>query len=264
MTLDVEQRSAAARRRLALIIAAIVALVVLVAALVVALLRDDPEQTTRPSAPRDTVPAFSTEAPSETRQPLPGGGGNGTAWVPPARQVTLPSGSKRIGDYPVGFPQTPVGAAAAEVAKDRYSSTVDYAEANRLARIYIAPDLASYADDASTLAVRTLREQLGVPATGAAPTSSYSTSLPIGVQWERLSNGDVEVEVLVEAKFVTPARTWTQLGAAKTVWRWIDEPGRGPDWRLVSADTPDAPLVQIGKAAFNDAGWSAIVTEEDG
>ena len=263
MTLDVEQRAERHRRRLTWIaLAAVVVLAAVVIALAVVLRGSDPDVAPPTAGESASTPAGTAVQPSpSTPTPLPGGGGRGF-WVPPARQVTLPPASKRIGDYPVGFPKTPQGAAAAEVAKDRFGSTLDYAEANQLARVYTSPDLASLADKGSTASVELARKQLGVPAAGPVPDGHYTTTRPLGVQWKQLSPDKVEVQVLVQADYITPERTTTQLGGAATVWQWIDEPGRGPDWRLVDAHQPTAELVQVGTQAFNDAGWAAVVTED--
>ncbi|MGH8774406.1 MAG: hypothetical protein ACRDWI_04285 [Jiangellaceae bacterium] len=176
--------------------------------------------------------------------------------------MTLPAGTDQIDELPVGFPHTPEGAAAAEVAKDRYSSTLDYRLANTVARVYLAPELAATADLASTSAVAELRAKLGVADSGPAPVNVSAVTRPIGVQWETDGDDRTEVSVLVQVDYRSRERTWSELAASTTVWQWMaGEGGRPADWRLVGASQPQADLAQIGTSAFNDAGWSALATE---
>jgi hypothetical protein len=176
--------------------------------------------------------------------------------------VTLPAGTDQIDELPVGFPQTPEGAAAAEVAKDRYSSTLDYQLANTVARVYLAPDFAATADQASTTAVAELRAKLGVTELGPAPADISAVTRPLGVQWVTDGDDRTEVSVLAQIDYRNREKAWSELAASTTVWHWMEgEVGRPADWRLVGARQPAADLARIGTTRFNDAGWSAIVTE---
>jgi hypothetical protein len=81
------------------------------------------------------------------------------------------------------------------------------------------------------------------------------------VQWVADGDDRTEVSVLVQINYRTREKAWSELVASTTVWQWMEESGRPADWRLVGARRPAADLTRIGTAAFNDAGWSAIVTE---
>jgi hypothetical protein len=110
--------------------------------------------------------------------------------------------------------------------------------------------------------VAELRAKLGVADSGPAPVDISAVTRPIGVQWETDGNDRTEVSVLVQVDYRSRERTWSELAASTTVWQWMaGEAGRPADWRLVGASQPEADLAQIGTSAFNDAGWSALVTE---
>jgi hypothetical protein len=261
MSLEVEQRVRAARRRLVWAMAVVAALALAAVAAVLGL-RGGPDSAGSASA---STPAGISPSPSVVQESAPSTAGSapsagGSGWVPPARQVTLPAGTKRIEEYPVGFPRTPQGAAAAEVAKDVYIATTDYAQANRILRLYMAAHLAQTADAASTASVAQLRRDLGVPEQGPAPIDRYLVTRPLGVQWRQLDPDKVEVSVFGRSDLHTPGKVTTSLAGQTTVWQWLDDPDRGPDWRLVDGYPPRAKLAALGTQAFNDAGWSALVT----
>jgi hypothetical protein len=265
VSLDVAQRANVARRRF-WIIATIGLGSVLLVTTGLALVRGGEDPAEAPMVPEAIVsePAVDERVVTGESQSgdSPGNSPAAETWVPPARQVTLPASTDQIDELPVGFPPTPDGAVAAEVAKDRYSSTLDYRLANMVARVYLAPELVTTADQASTAAVAQLRAKLGVAESGPAPSDVSAVTRPIGVQW--VSDGDdrTEVSVLVQIDYRTRERTWSELAASTTIWHWMSgEAGRAADWRLVGARQPAADLAQIGTTAFNDAGWSAIVTE---
>jgi hypothetical protein len=266
MSLDVAQRAGAARRRFWTIATVGLGSVLLVTMGLVLLRGGDAQAPPLPKT-ADAPVSENTENELGGSDQSQGGGSPENspapeAWVPPARQVTLPAGTGQIDELPVGFPQTPEGAAAAEVAKDRYSSTLDYHLANTVARVYLAPELATTADEASTAAVADLRAKLGVGNFGPAPANVSAVTRPLGVQWVADGDDRTEVSVLVQINYRTREKAWSELAASSTVWQWMEgEGGRPADWRLVGAHQPEADLAQIGTAAFNDAGWSAIVTE---
>ena len=266
MSLDVAQRAEATRRRRFWSIAATGLVSVLVASAGIALLLGGEDAARAPSTRAASVDGRAeneSAGPAQSKETArPGARPAAEAWVPPARQVALPANTDQIDELPVGFPQTPEGAAAAEVAKDRYSSTLDYQLANTVAQVYLAPELAATADQASTAAVAELRAKLGVPDSGPAPVDIWAVTRPIGVQWEADAEDRTEVSVLVQIDYRTRERTWSELAASTTIWQWMaGEAGRPADWRLVGARQPEADLAQIGTSAFNDAGWSALVTE---
>jgi hypothetical protein len=265
MSLDVAQRADAARRRFWTIATVGLGSVLLVTTGLVLLWGGDAQA---PAAPKtaDALVSENTENELGSSDQSQGGGSPGhgpaaAAWVPPARQVTLPAGTDQIDELPVGFPQTPEGAAAAEVAKDRYSSTLDYHLANTVARVYLAPELATTADDASTAAVADLRARLGVAELGPPSAEASVATRPIAVQWVTEGDERTEVSVLVQVDYRIRQKAWSEIAASTTVWQWMEESGRPADWRLVGARRPAADLTRIGTAAFNDTGWSAIVTE---
>ncbi len=267
MSFDVIQRAEVNRRRRfwLLVAGALAAALAVTSAL--AFLHGGKEQS--PRAP--TKPAVTRGTPAVAVSPLqsvasPGAaeqaGAAPSAWVPPARQVVLPEGKDQIEEFPVGFPRTPEGAAAAEVTKDRYGTTLDYQLANTVARIYLAPTLTAMADQASTATVQALRTKLGVNVSGPAPIGTSAVSRPLGVQWTKTADGRVEVSVLTQVDYRMPGKAWSELAAATTVWQWMQgAAGRPADWRLVDGRRPDAALAPIGSKGFNDAGWIAIVTE---
>ena len=265
MSLDVTQRAEAnRRRRLWLLLVGGLAAALFVTSGVAFLAGGRRGDNTGPTRPAATPGGAATTQPSSAPVPTPADRvvKAAGAWVPPARQVKLPAGSDQIEELPVGFPHTPEGAAAAEVAKDRYSSTLDYRLANTVARVYFAPPLTATADQASTAAVRALRAKLGVDEGGPVPTDVSAVARPLGVQWSDDGDGRTAVSVLVQVDYRRSDRAWSELAASTTVWQWMaGEAGRPADWRLVDARRPSAALAPIGTKAFNDEGWAAIVTE---
>jgi hypothetical protein len=259
VSLDVEQRAAASRRRMTWISAAAALLVVLVVLVSISVLAGSGEPTSGAPAP-SAAPA--QPPPPQVESSARALASPQSSWVPPARQVTLPNGTAQIDEYAVGFPPEPLGAAAAEVAKVRYTSSLDYAQVNAVMRIYAAPALRSVADESSTRTVEMLRRTLDASLDGPAPADRYLVTRPVGVQWRELEPGRVEVQVLVVSEHRTPERSWETLSAARTTWEWLDEAGRGADWRLVDAGPPTARLVDLGSEGFNTEGWSAIVIED--
>ena len=261
MSLEVADRAAAhRRRRFWLITVAVLGLVLVVTGLVALVAGDEASAPASPGLGNDPVLGEDATAASPTPTELSRPPQSAAAWVPPTRQVVLPLGSDQIDELPVGFPQSP-DAAAAEVAKDRYSSTLDYELANLVARVYMAPELAATADGASTAAVRALRAKVGVAEAGTPSPGVAVTTRPIGVQWTAIAPDRTEVSVLAQVDYRSSERAWTELAASTTVWEW--RPGdadRPADWRLVDGREASARLARLGTPAFNTEGWAAIVT----
>jgi hypothetical protein len=187
---------------------------------------------------------------------VPTGPGD-AGWVAPTRRVTLPEGSAQIDELPIGFPDNPTGAVAAEVTKDRYVS-LDYEFAVATLQAYAAPEFAAYSERAATDAVRQLRQKVGAPATGDVPLALAVSSRPYAVQWEVVSPTEVDVSVLAETRYRAIDKEWTEISASTTTWRWMTDPTGREDWRLVEGRPPSAALAALGTQEFNDAGWIAI------
>jgi hypothetical protein len=184
------------------------------------------------------------------------------AFEPPSRRVVLPAGSEQVDEYPVRFPHTPQGAAAAAVAVSRYSASLDYAVVDEVLRLYAVSgqQAATAADQAAATAVSAGRNRLGVAMAGPAPSDASVFADPFGVQWSAASADEVTVSVLSAVEYRSGDRDDRQLVATASKWRWDTAAG---DWRVEPDATNPAPAAaELGSVEFNQGGWAALAEQQ--
>jgi hypothetical protein len=259
--MSLEFQAAAARRMRRLVTGLVVLVLVLVATVLVLALRSGdrstPPAATSPLPARDGTTSASSPAavspfsPTATFTP-------DSSFVAPVRWVRLPpSTGTRLG-LPTGFPHTPQGAVAAAVAAAQYGTTWDLDETDRVVRAYAVPAELDRHLAGSQREVSGSRQSLGLPATGPLPAGAAISGAPIGVVWTVLGPDLVQVVVLGRQTYTTPGsgqKTLLSSGQQRMVWT-------DGDWRT-AVFTPDQTVktpdpVDLGSAAFNDAGWTAI------
>lgn len=248
MTLDL-QRAAARRMRRLLIGAG--ALIVVLAGVVVVLAANLGGSSPTSSAPSSS-PAPSSSA---SASPLPTESSGGS-YVAPTKWVTLPSGRAKKDGLPVGFEHTPEGAAAAAVASVRYGWTWDPDEAATAAEVYSVPSEAASLKAAARQSTANSRLSAGVPATGSLPSGARMNTFVIGVQFTAETTDEVRVSVLARIVYTPGEGTAekTQLIATTNTFAWMDG-----DWHSQTGSPQTSPdPSDLGTAAFNAAGWSAI------
>ncbi|MGQ0463977.1 MAG: hypothetical protein ACT4QG_01530 [Sporichthyaceae bacterium] len=180
------------------------------------------------------------------------------AFQAPERRVVLPIGAEQVDEYPMRFPHTPEGAAAAAVSLTRYSASLDYVVVDEVLRLYaMSTDAAAEAaDQAAAVAVSAGRARLGLPMSGPSPLDASVFAEPFGIRWTAKGKDRVIVSVLSAVEYRSGQRELRELVAANTEWRWDARVG---DWRVAPGDAGRAPAAaEIGSAEFNDAGWTAL------
>lgn len=123
------------------------------------------------------LPAGSSGQPQGTvSAPGPGGGtgseGGPVPRHPPRAQpgwVVLPGPGGQEAGFPVRFPHTPQGAAAAMAAMLKSSWTLDEVQARRASAIYAQPRSRDEAVEGGADSTRDFRTDLGLPLTGDVP-----------------------------------------------------------------------------------------------
>lgn len=178
------------------------------------------------------------------------------AFEAPRDRVVLPAGGDQVDEYPVSFPHTAQGVAAAAVAVTRYSASLDFATVSEVLRLYAidGTKAATVADKAAAAAVSAGRARLGVPAIGPAPTDTSVIAEPFAVQWVKRSVDEYDVSVLSAVEFRTGQTVDRQLVTTGSHWRWT-----GTDWHEVPGDAPNTPAAaELGTPEFNTLGWTAL------
>jgi hypothetical protein len=150
------------------------------------------------------------------------------AFQAPDRRVVLPAGGAQVDEYPVSFPHTPEGAAAAAVALTRYSASLDYASASEVLRLHTTAGAAKAADSAAAAATSAARTRLGVAMTGPAPTDASVFAEPYAVHWVVAAPDKVRVSVLSSVEYRTGEKLTRELVAAASQWWWD---AADADWR---------------------------------
>ncbi|GAB3878636.1 hypothetical protein GCM10027612_03080 [Microbispora bryophytorum subsp. camponoti] len=95
--------------------------------------------------------------------------------VAPSVALAAPTGHEGDGGYPVGFPQTEIGAASAAAAALEAAWTLDVGQAEQAAALYAPPDQREAAREGARDAVRGWRETLGLP-----PKAGFPPARPCG------------------------------------------------------------------------------------
>ncbi|MGQ0625608.1 MAG: hypothetical protein ACT4PP_13285 [Sporichthyaceae bacterium] len=259
MTWDVQTRVEATRRRNRRVVAAVCVALAMTVPAAVRVGTADPHTPAAQLLLSSTIdsgsPAAASAAPGAGATPVPA---PSFAFDPPLRRVVLPAGLAQVHEFPVRFPRTADGAAAAAVAMTRYSAGLDLAALSQALRIYVEPAAAAQADQSAAAALTAARARLGVPATGPAPQEASFSALPIGVQWRESGPDLVSVAVLCVLEYRLGDLVTEELSSAMSTMIW-DEAGQ--DWKVrpepAGAIAGPAPA-PLGSAAFNDAGWSAL------
>ncbi|QXJ25894.1 hypothetical protein AGRA3207_007462 [Actinomadura graeca] len=183
----------------------------------------------------------------------------GQAAQPP---VLLPQAGRMLDDkFPVAFPFTPEGAAAAMAAMLACTWTLDAAANQAAADVYAQPRLRAVARRAGRPAAADLRLQIGLPASGAVPEGAYVSLIPIGVRWRQPGPGQVQVAMMATFTSAAGAQAapLTQTVTLGAAWRW-DRGVRGGDWVFTGDDVDDlVPLIaEPGTARFAALGWRGV------
>lgn len=225
-----------------------------------------------PAATRSTPPRVSTGTVQPAPLPLsPEPAAGSPAAVPaapagsptpefaaPARRMVLPAGAERVDEYPVKFPFSVEGAAAAAVATTRYAATLDYLTASEVLRLYAASANATQADTTASAAVGAARKRLGLPLAGPVSADASLVTNPVGVAWEVLAPDRVRIALESVAEYRRGDTITRELVSLNNFLRWDQTAG---DWKLVptpAGQFAGPPTAELGTQAFNDAGWSAI------
>ena len=262
MALDLQR---AANRRMRIAVLVLVGVVVLLAGMLVGVLvvgggSDDgqaAQPSTSPSTPEDTEPEGPGYQPEETTSP-------GSDFVAPSEYVQLPAGEGEAEGLPVGFPQTPEGAAAAVVSSTRTGWSWDPEQVERGIRVYASEDTRADLLDMAEAGADSVRQYVGIPESGPIPEDAALNAWPIGVQWEELSDGAVRVSTLTRLSFTPGNGEPTQTHLHSTV---NDAVWEGGDWKIravpaeVVQNAPQA--ADLGTQEFIDAGWVAIQEGEE-
>lgn len=182
---------------------------------------------------------------------------------PAADGVVLPAAAKVSDGFPVGFPHSDAGAAAAQVEFTRAQVGFDFDQAEAAARAYAAPtDEPAIAARAKT-AVANRRAQLGVPDAGPAAAPAAFALTPFAFQVAELDTDFYAVTVLSLATTTSTGGKVRNLHYTGTqLVRWIDD-----DWKTVAgtradhtqvAAMPQPPAVGPQDPRYLDAGWITI------
>ncbi|WP_219505135.1 hypothetical protein [Nonomuraea ceibae] len=186
-----------------------------------------------------------------------------SSYVRPTRWVHLPEPSALLADrYPVRFPHSPAGAAAAAAALYQSAWTLDAATAARAVQVYIAPDGRAATRSEARQGAAWFRAQLGVDAEAALPPEASILVQPTGVRWKSLDTDNVVVNLNLEVTLLASRQEpVTSASAAVTVhMRW--HPAlRSGDWLAVRRPADQMPALryaELGTAEFNQLGWAAV------
>ncbi|MBO2464938.1 hypothetical protein [Actinomadura violacea] len=198
------------------------------------------------ATPKPTAPAPGTGAPA------------------PGSTVTLPQAGQVIDQkFPVRFPHTPAGAAAAMAAMLSSTWTMDAVSNAQAADVYAQPQIRSVARQAGAPAAAGLRQRVGLPVGGKLPEGAYVSLTPTGVRWKVLGPDRVQVAMMVNvssaASTQNPPDNWVHTIGSGWVW---DSSVRGGDW-VFTGDDVDAMVPDIatpGTPQFTKLGWLAIAS----
>lgn len=214
--------------------------------------------TTR--APAGRPPAGSAGHAGSTAMPSPGS----SSYVPPAQWVSLPPATGEDQQMPVGYPHSPLGAAAMAASTVSYAWCALPQQAATAASVYADPDQQQQAVTAATGLVGALRQKAGLPATGPLPTGANIQALPYAVKYTAQDADTVVVAVAFNLQWTTGTgqATATQPMVVAGTMVWINQTSSGQDWHYTltpTAGTANYPTpAEVGTPAFNQAGWLAI------
>lgn len=184
----------------------------------------------------------------------------------PAVALAEPGGREGAAGFPIGFPQTEIGAVSAASATLEGAWTLDGARAEQAAVLYAPPDQREAAREGAKAVVRGWRETLGLPTKGELPEGAALRTQTIGVQWQARDDDQVQVSVLV---LVTATKggdddtsVYSSPYAMNLLMTWLpDARGAGQgDWVNIPDPTPPAvPAAALpGTPEFAAAGWKSI------
>lgn len=182
---------------------------------------------------------------------------------PPADGVVLPAAAEVSDGFPVGFPHSDAGAAAAQVEFTRTQVGFDFDQAAAAARAYAAPSDEPAIAARAKAAVANRRAQLSVPAAGPAAAPAAFALTPFAFQVAELDTDFYAVTVLSLATTTSAGGEVRNLYYTGTqLVRWIDD-----DWKTVAgtradhaqvAALPQPPAVGPKDPRYLDAGWITI------
>lgn len=204
---------------------------------------------------------FSNRDGDPTSDPTGGGDPSGSTTTDaavPDGFVTLPAPTKSENGYPVGYPQTPEGAAALVAAFEVAAATaLEYDSGTGVANAYLYSNAAEVTREEFANGIVTAnRQDLGIPLNGKVPPGPAVDMTIEGIKWKDQGSGRVLVSYLFSAQLTNldgTAATRTGAAAIPAVWaegRWWTDPA-GPGATELDYAAP-------GSAAYADAGWQII------
>lgn len=236
------------RRRMTLLSAAGLFLVV---ALALSLLVASSGGSKDPQPPSGVVPP----SPLDPASPTP----NQQGWV------RLPAATAQADGFPVGFPRSPQGAAAAMASMLQATWTLNAWQARRASAVYAHPAARDAAVEGGAQSTRDFRADLGLPLEGDVPAGAYLSVTTVATRWRAVSADEVRVAMMVRIDSgldaqMTPRSKTVSMGG---IWVW-DRSVRGGDWVFTAGDANDVvpELAAPGTPQFAAAGWLAIVQQE--
>jgi hypothetical protein len=254
---------ALARRRVRrALLAAAAAIIVLIA--VVTLLLPRLGGTTPPvAAPFSSAPPVAAPSDATGQTPAPPQSSPQASAAAGQRYASLPKpGDYLDGLYPVSFPHTSAGAAAAAAAMYQYIWTVDPGQAARVVDVYITTEDRPTSRRSAAESVRALRQRMGLPPTGEVPASATIAVQPIGVQWRMVDADNVYASIAMRIDMLPgngrQLRTAPAASTAHMQWR---SSVRGGDWVALQSPAstmPNPGYAEPGTPAFARQGWRAI------
>ncbi|MEU6737731.1 hypothetical protein [Streptosporangium sandarakinum] len=180
--------------------------------------------------------------------------------------LATPSGYEGQAGYPVGFPHTELGAVSAAAATLEAAWTLDAAQAEQAAVLYVPPDQQEAARTGARDTVASWRETLGLPKTGALPDGAAMRTRTIGVQWRVRAQDQIQVSVLVQVTATKGTQDtdpiYSSPYAMNLLMTWHPDMragGKG-DWVNIPDPSPGAlPAVALpGTPEFTAAGWKSL------
>lgn len=203
---------------------------------------------------------------SGSREPSPSPSAaspRGPAGSPPLA-VTLPSAAHLLDErFPVGFPHTPEGAAAAMAAMLSSAWTLDAEGNRRAADVYAQPALREVARQAAMPAAADLRRRIGLSPAGPVPQDAYVALTPTGVRWRAIDANRVQVAMMATITSAPGAQavSTTRVVTVGAGWVW-DPHVRGGDWVFTGENVDDLipPIAVPGTPDFGRHGWRAVTS----
>ncbi|GLZ16140.1 hypothetical protein Acsp04_63750 [Actinomadura sp. NBRC 104425] len=184
--------------------------------------------------------------------------------ISPQGAVTLPGAAELLDErFPVRFPHTPQGAAAAMAAMLNASWTLDADHNLRAADIYAQPQIRERAREAAVPSARGMREHIGLPPDGPLPNEAYVRVTPIGVRWKVITPDQIRVAMMVNVTAAASAQATPQSQVVALGSDWVWDPSvRGGDWVWTLDDVSEfvPQIADPGTQRFTSLGWLPVAS----